>query len=473
MKFLRFATVLFTFVLLAGSVTTYAARARDIRIHVSNVQVSHDRYVAHSEPDVAENPTNHLNLIAGSKMFTNPAHYAFKIGMYYTLNGGRTWHDDGFLPGFKKYTLTSDISIAFDAEGNAYACVLAVKGKTSGIFVSQSTDGGVTWSTPVAVFLDHTGATFSDKPWIVVDQTATATNGNIYVAWNLDQGGSDADSHQGFLVPQAQVSPVTGMVVSRSVDHGRTWSAPAVIQPFTKIFPLGAIPAVGPDGTLYVAYASISDVSGQVTAMDLVTSHDGGLTFSPPQTVVPTVVGLPNHLKNSTFRNISMPAFAVSPSDGSLLLAWSDYRTGDADILASHSQDGGLTWSAPVRVNRDKVGNGKDQFEPALAVAPDGTFACSWFDRRADPHDRFINVDVADSVDDGASWSKNVRVTTRAWNPAIDAPEPEGKPSNTFIGDYQGLTADNQTIHPVWNDTQDGHSQEIRSATISFKVFRR
>ncbi len=43
----------------------------------SNVQVSQDSYLAHSEPMLAEDPQNPLHLVGGSKFFTDPAHYRF------------------------------------------------------------------------------------------------------------------------------------------------------------------------------------------------------------------------------------------------------------------------------------------------------------------------------------------------------------------------------------------------------------
>jgi hypothetical protein len=168
-----------------------------------------------------------------------------------------------------------------------------------------------------------------------------------------------------------------------------------------------------------------------------------------------------------------LPAFAVSPKGNSMVVAWADMRNGDADLLASRSTDGGVTWSQPIRVNHDRLGNGKDQFQPVLAVAPDGIDTCAWFDRRRDPLNRFIDEEIAQSQNDGKSFGRNIRVTKKAWNPAIDAPQPEGKPGNTFIGDYQGLAVDNRTVHPLWNDTQNGLSQEIRTAVISVRVFAR
>src|SRR5581483_2828085 len=48
----------------------------------ANVRVSHDSYLAHSEPMLVENPRNPLNLVGGTKFFTDPKHYQFQIGYF-------------------------------------------------------------------------------------------------------------------------------------------------------------------------------------------------------------------------------------------------------------------------------------------------------------------------------------------------------------------------------------------------------
>lgn len=452
---------------LAGQLRDAAASGG--RVLPQDVQVSHDGFAAHSEPAIADNPANPLDLIAASKFFTDPKHYRFKIGTFYSSNGGRTWHDAGILPGFSAYGMTSDVSIAYDAAGVAYVCVLAVGANTSGIFVSRSNDDGKSFLPPVPVFLDQTGATFSDKPWIAVDQSKP--HGNVYVAWNLDGSDDRADGASAFVAKQVSSSG-NGLVISRSTDGGQSFSAPVVFQPFSNSqFPIGAFPAVGPDGTLYVAYSMDKNKSGKVDGLKLVKSSDGGVTFTAPKTIS-QVDGLPNHLPHGTFRNITLPALAVSPKDGALVVVWSDMRYGDADVLATTSRDGGDTWSQPVRVNHDRKGDGKDQFQPALAVAPDGIFTCAWLDRRRSRDDRLIDEFVAQSRDNGLSFSHNVRATRASWNPSIDAPEPEGKKSDTFIGDYQALAVDDQVVHPLWNDTQNGKNQQIRTTALSTSVFR-
>src|SRR5579884_2263897 len=58
----------------------------------TNVRVSHDTFLAHSEPEIAENPNNPLDLVGGSKFFTNIDHYYhFKIGYFTSSDGGCTW----------------------------------------------------------------------------------------------------------------------------------------------------------------------------------------------------------------------------------------------------------------------------------------------------------------------------------------------------------------------------------------------
>jgi hypothetical protein len=153
-----------------------------------------------------------------------------------------------------------------------------------------------------------------------------------------------------------------------------------------------------------------------------------------------------------------------------MAITWSDIRNGDADVFVATSSRG-KTWSKPYRVNHDALGNGKDQFQPEIAVAPNGTFTCSWFDRRYDSADRLIDEAIAQSTDDAKTFGKNFRVTQKSWDPAIGAPHPVDNSNVTFIGDYQGLAVDNTSVHPLWNDTQNGKTQEIRSSVIAERVF--
>ncbi len=446
-----------------------------------NVRVSHDSFLAHSEPMLAENPNNPLNLVGGTKFFTDPAHYRFQIGYFASFDGGCTWTDGGVLPGFQKqFTITSDISFAFGRHNDVYAGVLyETRPGMSGIAVSKSTDGGKTFGNPVSVIETAESKVFHDKPWITVDTTNGPRKGNVYVVWSYDYGN---DCGQGNPCVQE-------LAFSRSTDGGQSFSAPTFIEgsaPFcTNPLPdrpphsmrcdaaIGAIPVVEPDGTIAVGFAvafeTVEDIARSLpTRLVVTTSPDGGATWTSP-VLIAIIHDVFGAFPPEKYRNESLPAFACDPKTGQLYITWSDKGAGDPDILFSTSQDHGQTWAPPLRVNDDAVGNGANQFQPQMAVAPDGVISISFFDTRLDPSHKLIDVYLAQSVDQGASFLKNERVTTQSWDPAVDAPIDEY--GSQFIGDYQGLAVDNQFAHPFWNDTRTG-AQEIFTAALPSAVLK-
>jgi hypothetical protein len=97
--------------------------------------------------------------------------------------------------------------------------------------------------------------------------------------------------------------------------------------------------------------------------------EDGG--FQPPVRVNPTP-GDVNRLPIDEMR----PALAAGPG-GRVALAWTD---SEFDIQAGVSLDGGRTFSAPVRLNRDE-GDALQEF-PALAFDAAGRLHAVWLDPR-------------------------------------------------------------------------------------------
>jgi hypothetical protein len=435
----------------------------------TNVRITHDNYQAHSETMIAEDPNNPLHLVAGAKFFPTIAHYRFQVGYANSFDGGCTWTDKGVLPGFSAGTRTSDPSFAFGPHHEVYAEVLNINGQESGISVLKSNDNGKTFAPPVSVFRAKPQQVFSDKPWIAVDQTRGAHSGNVYAVWSYDHGGFCG--YGNFCSEE--------LAFSRSTDGGKTFSPVRLIEgsaPFcTNPAPnhpagwtgcdgiQGAIPVVQPDGTIVVATPYIDVTSGSIpTRLLAVLSHDGGNSWSKPMFIafIDDIMGT---LPPDKFRAISLPAVACDPKTGQLYIAWSNKGEKDADILFSTSRDDGQTWSESLRVNDDPLQDGANQFQPQIAVAPDGVVSIAFFDTRRDPQHRLIDVYLAQSINHGASFLKNVRVTTQSWDPAVKVPLDDS--GLQFIGDYQGLSADNLFVHPVWNDTRTG-AQEMFTAAI-------
>ena len=409
-----------------------------------------------SEVMLAVDPTDPDHLLGASKFFHTPASYGFFTGVFESFDGGLAWTQEE-PPGVEQYSLTSDPVTTFDQRGNGYFTLLT-RGPT-GLDMLKKPAGGA-WERPVVV--DRT--TVTDKQWIVADQDWQEKSpfaGNVYMSWTDVQGGR--------------------IVLARSTDGNATWSP---LVPLASGELQGSIPAVGPDGTVYVVYGR--DIFGGVDGtIEWVKSADGGRTFTPPATAA-RLRGVPFQLPNSVFRTpASLPAFAASTVDDSLFAAWSDYRNGDADAYLARSTDGGETWDEPIRLNDDPSGNGADQFQPQVAVAPNGRVAVMWFDRRLAcpdlawvPRDHVgrenfcVDTFMTRSFDGGETWEPNIRVSAQTWDPSVNLPMANA--TTGFIGDYQGLASTNDFDYPFWNATADlgrnpQHRQQIFLARVPAK----
>jgi hypothetical protein len=423
---------------------TPSSTLRDVQLSASLSPANN-----HSESHLVVNPNNPLHLVGGSKFFTDPQNYVFKNGSYTSFDGGQTWLQQ-VVPGYDEWTITSDPVMAIDDLGHVYYANLTAN-KTvsgcrtsfagSGMFVSTSRDGGITWEEPVVVNLSPGPGLGDDKQWITADWHASSLHrGNVYIVWDL------------FTATQG------GIAFSRSIDRGKSFEPYRFIGGLTSSF-LGPQVDVAPNGEVYVLWVNFSD-----NTLDWVKSTDGGRTFTSPARAV-SISPMPGRLPNGTWRNITLPTFAISPVTGTLFVAWADFRHGDTDIYLARSTDGGRTWTsgelpAGGRVNDDPLRDGIDQFQPALAVSRTGHVGLAWYDRRLTNNTR-IDVFQAVSTDDGMTLQPNTRVTTVSFDGDVNPAYPKtGSCTVTFIGDYFGMAAGANGFHPFWTDTRTG-VQEI------------
>ena len=425
-------------------------RYLDPEMMPENIQVSYSGYVSgsgnlyindFSECMVYLDPTDPDHLLGSSKFFYYPEDYDFYTGVFESYDGGHTW-DEAIPNGVRDYSMTSDPVTTYDDQGNGYFTLLT-RGPT-GVDMLKKPVGGY-WLPPVVV--DRT--TYTDKQWIMGDQDYQGISpyaGYLYMSWTSFSG------------------PVTGIVLSRSTDRNQTWSAPIQLAGGDV---QGSIPGVAPDGTVYVVFGRDIFYGGPGT-MEFVESTNGGLSFGAP-TVAANITSIPYFLPDpfGHYRNFrspaSLPGFAISPSNGNLYIVWSDYRHGDADIYFTRSTDEGATWDTPVRLNDDPIGNGMDQFQPQVNVAPNGRVAVMWFDRRLPCPDLpwipeahrgvyngCIDTFMTRSFDDGLTWQPNIRASAQTWDWTLNLP---WTGSAGFIGDYQGVASNDDYDFPFWNAT--------------------
>lgn len=148
--------------------------------------------------------------------------------------------------------------------------------------------------------------------------------------------------------------------------------------------------------------------------------------------------------------------------NGNVYVAWNDQGLGDPDILVARSTNGGGAWNTPIRVNDDATGNGKDQFFPWLSVDPNGQVNMIWYDRRNDPNNLLIDVFHSESVNQGAVWDTNGKVTDVSFPPVVDV---DPNIAGCYMGDYNGAASDANHIYAAWGDNRLGNP-DVREAIL-------
>ena len=400
----------------------------------ARVSAGDGAFSAYSEPSVAADPADPRRLVGAAKFFTDNPGYGFRVGTFGSADGGRTWVEHGPLPGLAAFAITSDPVVAFGPDGVAYVSLIGVPGDGApasrpwGVFVYRSDDGGRTFAGPATV---DRGAG-DDKPWLAIDRSNGPNRGAVYVVW--------VRACRTFL--------------SRSADGRSAFTPRRLVLNACA----GAQVAVGPNGEVIVL-APVYAPTGRNARFELTVSRDGGATWNEPR-VVARVVPMPTTLGGG-FRAATLPALAMAPDTGDVLVAWNDPRDDTPDIWLTRSTDGGARFGDPIRVHRETAG---DQFQPAIVAGVDGAVIVSWFDRATDPENRMAEVVIARSADSGASFGPTMRVSTQRFDPALTAPT-DGNGLG-FFGDYQGLTLAGAMVVPFWNDPRTG-LQAIYAARLA------
>jgi hypothetical protein len=428
-----------------------------------------------NEPSLAQNPTNALNLIAGSNdeigepacTDHTPSSCPFKNGIsvsgfYASKDGGMTWPCQGLidLSAFGEAAF-GDPAQAFDSHGKAFYGTLAfpnpataaeaATGQKADFFVAKSTDGGCSYPTAAKVS-GAAPAIFDDKDAITADASPTSPfRDNIYAAWTAFRSPL-------FISDQ--------IMFARSTDGGATFSNPLPISPgFNNNFVggrQGAAVKVGPDGTVYVVWL---DTVNKQTVERIAISHDGGATFPQNNITVARVTDdFVSPVPGSSFRQDArtFPSFSIA-SGGTLYVVWAN-RTGDptkghANVMLTRSTDGGLTWSAPV-----KAGDvaGRSAFFASVAVGPAGDVnvvfqAMDDVPTGTAPGAGVVHYDtyVTRSIDGGLTFTNPLTISTAT-------SDPDGSSTNglgaQFLGDYITAVADTSHVFAVWTDSRNATS---------------
>ena len=370
-------------------------------------------------------------------------------------------------------------------------------GSARGLVTGASLDGGRTWTLAAAAFSRCTGG--------------DATNGGDYERAS-DPWVTFAPDGTAWQIALATVRQASAMLVSRSADGGRTWSAPTTLirdsgtafndkesitadrfdarfvyaiwdrlngangaptyfarttdggatwEPARAIYDPGNTGqtinnqiVVLNDGTLVAFFTRLPTTltSGYRPEMFVLRSTNRGATWSAPIPVA-TVQALGTRDDESGFDvrdGANLGSIAAGPN-GELAVVWQDARFsgGTHDGVAfSRSTDGGFTWSAPVRINGAPAAKA---FVPAVHIRGDGEIGVSYYDLRNNlPDAATIPIDVwLTRSTDGVNWQE-----THVDGPFDLALAPYAR--GLFLGDYMGLASIGASFVPFYARTNAG-----------------
>ncbi|HEX7614249.1 MAG TPA: PKD domain-containing protein [Thermoanaerobaculia bacterium] len=323
-----------------------------------------------------------------------------------------------------------DPVVAFGPNGEIYYATLAFANDGASVISScVSTDSAVSWSCTEASTVAGNVYDTQDRDWLAVDNSSSKYRGSVYVSWT----------------DFSQVYGGSFILLARSTDGGLSFGGPQALSALdgSQVVHDSSI-AIGPNGEVYVSYL---DGHFGGTGITVTKSVDGGATFSTPKAAVLFTPIAGTLTGGNGVRADSFPATAVD-KNGTWHLVYAAVSAGQAvdrsDIFYVRSTDGGIHFSAPVRLNDDATAT--SQWSPSIAVTEDGRIAVKWWDRRNDPsNDSLTDVYMTVSADGGATFSRNVRVTDHNW---VFGPSALG----SSHGDYDGLAGDSGTFHLSWSD---------------------
>jgi hypothetical protein len=259
----------------------------------------------------------------------------------------------------------------------------------AGVYTSRSTDGGLTWGNPI--FVTGSNLQSPDKNWIVCDNTATSPfYGNCYTEWDANGDGNRiymSTSTDGGLTWGPRLKPAnnatgiggqplvqpngtvvvpidnaneTALLSFRSTDGGATWSATQTITTISSHtvaggLRTGPLPSAEIDaaGKIYVVWQDCRFRTRCRNNDIVMTTSTDGVTWTP-------VVRIPIDGTGSSVDHF-IPGLAVdtttSGSSAKLALAYYYYPSRSCSSSTCQlyvgyisSTNGGASWTAPTQL---------------------------------------------------------------------------------------------------------------------------
>ncbi|MCI4345793.1 MAG: hypothetical protein L3K07_03460 [Thermoplasmata archaeon] len=401
---------------------------------------------------IAENPANSKNLVAGGlyqepSAFNDTKTYLVSgvSGVATSWDGGRSWTTQTLPPSPSwadpaspqcGHIHLADTDIVFGPNNTVYYVDLSYPAggfnvtcsgsqAYTGLYVTRSTDGGITWDTPVGIAGTAAGGSI-DKPWAAVDQKS----GYVYVAYTDDGNGSQ-------------------IFFQRSTDDGATWSTPLSVSVggSGSGSVRGVELVVDPWGGVDAEWINQSSA-----AISFSRSTDHGESFTTPKLIATAISEFtspsPDAFRAYTLPGMGVQDYANNPYSGRLYVIWqngSGAAAGSPAVTLTWSSDNGTTWSSSVSVNSNKY---LMDFQPDVGAGPDGAVYAEWYGVNSTTG--IYRLYGAISHDGGATFGTQFAVSDVDANPQF-----VGAAGNAWwIGDYTHVLSDAHGARALWTDAR-------------------
>jgi hypothetical protein len=394
-----------------------------------------------SENSVFVNPNNYDNALNSNNSTTQPGGGISLYGAdyLYTFDASQTW--GGSINGAGGSN--SGDPVALINQDNRW--FVGFINNASGQSIAYSDNEGATWTTRVVANSPGGFSGLLDKNHMWVDNSMDSPyEGYLYNAWTAFGGSNDND-----------------IEIVRSTDGGDTWSSAINISQIIGAgsHSQGVNINSGPNGEVYAAFAIYDNWPNGENAYALARSFDGGATYTTAR-IIENTNGVRNADLGKNMRKNSFPSMAVDISTGSnrgnIYVVWANIGVpgvnsgNDVDIYMIRSEDDGVTWSEPIRVNQDPAGLGHKHYFAWITCDPvSGTLSVIFYDDRNVGGSQ-LEVFCANSYDGGDTW-EDFKVSDVSFTP-----EPIPGLASGYFGDYLGINAHGGKVYPVWTDNRTG-----------------